>query len=83
MSRTTHMVASQTYSGTMDAPRMSITLPAVPGCQPDATHRDTAPPAGIITPRLRTLHGAARRAAHATVIAARIAAIREALEDDE
>ena len=61
-----------------------VTLPPIPGLAIDTDRSETAPRLPIICrPKIRGIHGAARIAAHAPIINARIAAIREALEEME
>lgn len=79
--RTTHTIPRSTcMSG--EAPRVSVTLPAIPGVALTNDRPETAPTARIIRRKRRGVYGAARIAAYAPIINARVRAIREALEAD-
>ena len=62
-----------------------VTLPPIPGLAIDTDRSETAPRLPIICRKRKRegVYGAARIAAHAPIINARIAAIREALEELE
>lgn len=80
MTRITHAVAEHGCT-THEARRVPITLPLVPGCEPDEARDETAPRQPMIVGRKkRKLTGAALRQSQADEMARRVQAIREALE---
>ena len=80
MTRITHTVPMQ---GCATIQRAPVTLPTIPGVEISNDRPDTAPRLPTICrKRVRPgIYGAARKAVMAPIINARIAAIREALED--